>query len=96
VERDPRWSGALREELEEAQVELRMLLGNTSLTLADLLNLKPDDILPCDFNGKVTLCAQDLPVFRGSFGLSRGQQAMKIEERLRRPLPAYEAMTEKA
>ncbi len=96
VERDPRWSGALREEIEEAQVELRMLLGNTSLTLADLLNLKPDDILPCDFDGKVTLCAQDLPVFRGSFGLSRGQQAMKIEERLRRSNPSPDALSEKA
>ncbi len=96
VERDPRWSGALREEIEEAEVELRMLLGNTSLTLADLLNLKPDDVLPCDFDGKVTLCAQDLPVFRGSFGLSRGQQAMKIEERLRRPTPVHEALSEKA
>jgi flagellar motor switch protein FliM len=96
VERDPRWSGALREEIEEAEIELRMLLGNTSLTLADLLNLKPDDVLPCDFDGKVTLCAQDLPVFRGSFGLSRGQQAMKIEERLRRPTPIHEALSEKA
>lgn len=96
VERDPRWSGALREEIEEAEVELRMLLGNSSLTLAELLNLKPDDILPCDFDGKVTLCAQELPVFRGSFGLSRGQQAMKIEERLRRPSPVHEALSEKA
>ena len=57
VERDPRWSGALREEIEDAEVELRMLLGNSSLTLAELLNLKPDDILPCDFDGKVTLCS---------------------------------------
>ncbi len=84
VERDPRWSSGLREEIEEAEVELRMLLGATSLTLADLLNLKPDDVLPCDFTGKVTLCAEDVPVFRGSFGLSRGQQAVKVEERLRR------------
>ncbi|MBS0580732.1 MAG: flagellar motor switch protein FliM [Proteobacteria bacterium] len=95
-ERDPRWSGALREEIEEAEVELRMLLGSTTLKLADLLNLKPEDILPCDFNGKVTLCAQDLPVFRGSFGLSRGQQAMKIEERLRRSSPSHDAPSEKA
>ena len=92
TERDPRWSGSLREEIEDADVELRMLLGSASLTLEALLNLKPDDVLPCDFTGKVTLCAEDVPVFRGSFGLSRGQQAVKIEERLRRPsLPALEA-----
>ena len=97
TEKDPRWSAALREEIEEAEVELRMHLGNASVTLADLLNLKPDDILPCDFNGKVMLCAEDLPLFRGSFGLSRGQQAVKIEERLRRPsTPIHEVLSVKA
>jgi flagellar motor switch protein FliM len=85
LEKDPRWSQGLREEIEEAEVELRMLLGRTSLTLADLLNLKPEDVLPCDFSGKVTLYAEDVPLFRGNFGLSRGLQAVKIDERLRRP-----------
>jgi len=93
AERDPRWSNALREEIEDAEVELRMHLGAASVTLADLLNLKPDDVLPCDFTGKVTLCADDLPLFRGSFGLSRGQQAVKIEERLRRSSPPLHEVT---
>jgi flagellar motor switch protein FliM len=87
LEKDPRWSQGLRDEIEEAEVELRMLLGRTSLTLADLLNLKPADVLPCDFSGKVTLYAEDVPLFRGNFGLSRGLQAVKIDERVRR-LPA--------
>jgi flagellar motor switch protein FliM len=89
LEKDPRWSQGLREEIEEAEVELRMLLGRTSLTLADLLNLKPADVLPCDFSGKVTLYAEDVPLFRGNFGLSRGLQAVKIDERVRRsPVPS--------
>ncbi|HVN47018.1 MAG TPA: flagellar motor switch protein FliM [Steroidobacteraceae bacterium] len=81
-EKDPRWSQSLRDEIEAAEVELRTVLGSTALTLAALLNLKPDDILPCDFTGKVTLCADEVPLFRGSFGLSHGLQAVKIEERL--------------
>jgi flagellar motor switch protein FliM len=89
LEKDPRWSQGLREEIEEAEVELRMLLGRTSLTLADLLNLKPADVLPCDFSGKVTLYAEDVPLFRGNYGLSRGLQAVKIDERVRRaPSPS--------
>ena len=48
------------------------------------MNLKPGDILPCDFLGKVTLLAEGVPLFRGSFGVSRGQQAVKVEERIRR------------
>jgi flagellar motor switch protein FliM len=84
---DERWAAALREEIAEAEVELKTVLGNTCLTLADLLNLKSGDVLPCDFAGKVTLLAEDLPLFRGSFGWSRGQQAIKVEERMRRSKP---------
>jgi flagellar motor switch protein FliM len=84
MEKDSRWSNLLRSEIEDADVQLKTLLGRAHLTLADLLNLKTGDILPCDFAGKVTLVAEDVPLFRGSFGLSRGQQAVKIETRVRR------------
>jgi len=84
VEKDERWPVCLREELEDADVEVTTLLGKASITLAELLNLKPGDVVPCDFTGKVTLLAEDVPVFRGSFGLSRGQQAVKVEDKIRR------------
>jgi flagellar motor switch protein FliM len=96
TERNERWQGQLREDVEDAEVELKTLLGRSSVTLADLLNLKPGDILPCDFTGKVTLFAEDVPLFRGSFGLSRGQQAIKVEERMRRSKPlTIESLTGK-
>lgn len=84
VDKDERWMHTLREEIEDAEVELSTLLGRTNITLAELLNLKPGDILNCDFTGKVLVLAEDVPMFRGSFGLSRGQQAIKFEERVRR------------
>src|SRR5262249_40369487 len=82
TERDERWMQSLREELEDVEIELSTLLGRTSITLADLVNLKPGDILSCDFTGKVTVLAEEVPLFRGNFGLSRGQQAIKFEERM--------------
>ena len=87
VEKDERWMVCLREEIEDAEIELSTLLGRTSITLAELVNLKPGDILTCDFTGKVLVLAEDVPVFRGGFGLSRGQQAIKFEERVRRNNP---------
>jgi flagellar motor switch protein FliM len=84
IEKDERWAVCMREELEDADIELTTLLGRTSLSLAELVNLKPGDVLPCDFSGKVTIFAEDVPVLRGSFGVSRGQQAVKIEDRVRR------------
>ena len=84
VDKDERWMHTLREEIEDAEVELSTLLGRTNITLAELLNLKPGDILNCDFTGKVLVLAEDVPMFRGSFGVSRGQQAIKFEEKVRR------------
>lgn len=93
MEKDERWMQSLREEMEDAELALTTLVGHTSLSLAELLNLKPGDILPCDFTGKVTMIAEDVPVFRGSLGTSRGQQAVKIEERLRRARSAPEPIS---
>ena len=91
VEHDERWALSLKEEIDDAEVDISTVLGRTQLTLAQLLNLKPGDIVPCDFGGKVTVLAERVPVFRGTFGLSRGQQAIKVEERVRRPKASLEA-----
>jgi flagellar motor switch protein FliM len=91
VERDERWMMCLREELEDADVELTTILGRSSVTLAELLNLKPGDVLPCDFTGKVTILAEDVPVLRGGLGTSRGRQAVKIQERIRRSTAGTQA-----
>ena len=84
VEHDERWAYHLKDEIDDAEVEVTTILGNTRLSLGDLLNLKPGDIVPCDFNGKVTMFAENVPLFRGTLGLSRGQQAIKVDERVAR------------
>jgi flagellar motor switch protein FliM len=83
-DRDERWMQSLREGLEDAELALTTLLGRTSISLGELLNLKPGDILPCDFSGQVTLIAEEMPLFRGPLGTSRGNQAVKLEARIRR------------
>ena len=93
AEHDERWGHALREEINDAEVELSSLLGRASISLGELLNLKQGDVIPCDFIGKVTLLAEAVPLFRGSFGLSRGQQAVKIDERVRRGKPPNDITT---
>ena len=82
---DERWMQTLKEELDDADVELTMVLGRSVVSLAELLNFKAGDVVPCDFAGKVTVLAEQVPVFRGSYGISRGQLAVKMEERVRRP-----------
>lgn len=89
VEKDERWMHALREEIEDAEVHLSTRLGRSRITLSQLLDLKAGDVLSCDFEGRVTLFAEDVPLFRGTCGRSRGQHAVKIDERIRRSKTTY-------
>jgi flagellar motor switch protein FliM len=84
VEHDERWQQALKEEIEDADVDLSLILGRGQLSLQKLMELKAGDIIPFDFNGRATVVAEDVPVFRGSFGVSRGMHALKIDERIMR------------
>jgi flagellar motor switch protein FliM len=87
VEHDERWVHTLKEEIEDAEVELKTLLGRGRITMEQLLALEPGDVIPCDFSGRATVLAEDVPIFRGTFGVSHGQQAVQIEERVTRSKP---------
>lgn len=81
---DERWLHALREEMKEALVELSSTLVEVELSLRELMQLKPGDVIPIELPETVTLRAEDIPIFRGTFGVSKGYNAIKITERVRR------------
>jgi flagellar motor switch protein FliM len=87
MDRDGSWTHALREDIEEAEVDIVPVLGRSSLSVGRLVDLKPGDVIPCDFDGNVTLYAEGVPVLRGSYGASRGQQAVKVTQRISRHKP---------
>ena len=82
---DDRWIGAMREEVKNAEVELSSVLTEAKLTLRDVLRMKPGDIIPIDMPKLVTLRAEDIPVFRGQWGVSNKQMAIKIAKQVERP-----------
>ena len=79
-ERDERWTIALREEIKEAKVELSVSLGDMLLTLKEVMELKPGDVIPVQNPEIATACVQDIPVFRGTYGSSRGNVSIKVTE----------------
>ena len=85
AERDERWTLTLREEVKSAEVEVSCELAETKLKLSDLLDLKEGDIIPIDYPEKITLVAEDVPVFRGLYGVHKGNKAVKIVETVERP-----------
>ena len=84
-ETDERWINALRSEIEMATVTLTGRLLETEFTLRDMLHLKPGDIIPVEIPELATVCAENVPVLRGAFGISHGKNAIKVLEQVKYP-----------
>jgi len=85
AERDDRWVASLRSELDTVDVELASTLTEVSVTLGELIKLKPGDIVPAELPESVLATVGGVPVFRGKFGTSGGNLALKVIEFVRNP-----------
>jgi flagellar motor switch protein FliM len=86
-EKDERWAVALREEIQNADVEVESQLGTVRISLRELVNLKAGDVIPFAMPKTIDLCVDDLPIFRGQFGVANGNNAIRINEVVRRNGP---------
>jgi flagellar motor switch protein FliM len=84
---DERWTRSLREEMKYALIELSSVLYETQISLREVGKLRPGDIIPIEMPEQVTLFAEDVPMFRGRYGASDGQAAIKVTERI---LPTHD------
>jgi flagellar motor switch protein FliM len=78
-----RWFQTLCAQLERTELEMTSVFLKTELTLRELLQLKPGDILPIEMPKTATLFAGSEPLLTGKFGLSRGYNAISIAETAR-------------
>lgn len=81
---DERWLLALRDEIKEAKVNVSSVLAEVDITLRDLMKMKPGDVIPFETQDTVTLIAEDVPVFRGVFGVSDGRKSVKVTSPIKR------------
>ncbi|MGM0553446.1 MAG: flagellar motor switch protein FliM [Pseudomonadota bacterium] len=79
---DHRWMNALQEELQDAEVEVSATLGEVTVTVQELLDIQPGDIIPFELPDHQNLIVEDVPLFRGRFGVSNGINALQILDRI--------------
>jgi flagellar motor switch protein FliM len=84
ADKDERWAQTLRNELEETEVDLITTLCEARITLGELLDLKPGDVIPCNFDGTATVMADGLPLLYGEVGQNRGRQVVKVKQLISR------------
>jgi flagellar motor switch protein FliM len=82
--REEHWSQLLRNELEESEVEMVASLGHARLSLGQLLDMRAGDVLPIEFDGRATVVADNVPLFRGELGQQRGKQVVRVAQLLTR------------
>jgi flagellar motor switch protein FliM len=72
------WGPALSYSLREAQLDTRAVLAEAQISLRELVQLSPGDIIPIEAPQQATLLAGDVPLYLGRFGVSQGRNALKI------------------
>jgi flagellar motor switch protein FliM len=84
ADRDERWAQSLRNELEDTEVELTTRLCEARLSLGELIDMRPGDIIPCSFDGHATVLADGLPLMKGEVGQHAGRKVVKVTQLLGR------------
>jgi flagellar motor switch protein FliM len=79
VSSDKRWSTLLTRNLKMAEVELRVPLAQTQVTLGDIVNMKVGDVIPLDISDEVQALVDGVPVMKCRYGLQNNQYALRIE-----------------
>lgn len=79
---DGRWQESLRKEVLRSEVSLNSMLIEKTMAVKDVLNFKKGDVIPIDMPETVTVQAEDVSIFKGKVGLSDGNYAIQITEKL--------------
>ncbi|PLW83968.1 flagellar motor switch protein FliM [Kineobactrum sediminis] len=82
MEKDERWMLALRDEIQDAEVDVSVVLCRKRITVRDLVRMRPGDVIPLDIPDAATVYVEKVPLFEGPVGLSKNKYAVKISKRL--------------
>jgi flagellar motor switch protein FliM len=82
MEKDERWAKALNEEIRDAIVQVQVELCRKTISLHDLMMMRPGDVIPVEIPDTTPLRAAGVACFRGMIGRSDEKYAIKITDRI--------------
>ncbi|MBB3168415.1 flagellar motor switch protein FliM [Simiduia aestuariiviva] len=88
-DQDERWVKSLREDVMSAKVQLECDIARRKITLRDIVELKPGDVIPIDIPDTHIVTANGVPIFKAKFGQSRNNLAFAVDEFIDRSKPGY-------
>ena len=78
TEPDQRWVRLLSRQVQDAEVELIAILGNTQARLGDLAKMKNGDVIPFNVNELLPVLVDGVPVMDAHYGLYNGRYALRV------------------
>ncbi|MBZ0091120.1 MAG: flagellar motor switch protein FliM [Burkholderiales bacterium] len=78
MEVDERWAKVMTKQIQSAEVNLVVNLGETAVTLGQILNLKVGDVISLDIPEAVVAEVDGIPVLECKYGVLNGQYALKV------------------
>lgn len=78
-EHDERWGNALRDQIKFATVDFSCDLFEREISLRDVVDLEPGDVIPVEMPEKVILKANGVPLFDTKVGMSNNNLALRID-----------------
>ena len=78
------WAGIIQEQLLDTSVDIRVDLGATEITLNELMNLKPGDVIPLDqdSNAEFDVQIEGARKFKGYYGVNHGSVAIQVTKKI--------------
>ncbi len=76
---DQRWVSMMRQQLNDAEVEIVADIASTSITLGEVTRLRPGDIIPISVPEKIVVNVDEIPLLECSYGQQAGHYALKID-----------------
>jgi flagellar motor switch protein FliM len=75
---DPTWTGNLARAVMQVKLPVRSVLAEPVIPLAQLMTLKPGDIIPISFGPEIPLLVSNNRFARGAVGASNGRAAIRL------------------
>ncbi|MBV5300266.1 MAG: flagellar motor switch protein FliM [Methylococcales bacterium] len=79
---DENWYDSLYREVMRVDIPVSSLLIEKNMSIRSVLQLKKGDVIPIDLPESVTLDAANVPIFTGKVGISEGNYAIQITDRI--------------
>ncbi|MFK8137635.1 MAG: flagellar motor switch protein FliM [Bdellovibrionales bacterium] len=79
------WSSIITQQLRTTEVDMLVELGQTEITLAELMELSVGDVIPLDQDatGELNVQVEDVPKYKAYYGVSHGNCAVQVTKAIK-------------